>query len=153
MIIHWQQSSVSPASTQSLMHSFFLPFPYTHTHTHTRPTWLQPTLKTLKWSTAIYMAPVVRSSTRLYRGLRGLVALPATGTGAHVSVDFTPLVLFISSIIHFFTHLLSPFTYMYSLTHSLHPHRMWNGMTSHWFDNARDIIYESNVMTGVSLTA
>jgi hypothetical protein len=30
---------------------------------------------------------------------------------------------------------------------------MWNGMTSHWFDNARDIIYESNTMTGVSLTA
>ena len=31
--------------------------------------------------------------------------------------------------------------------------RMWNGMTSHWFDNARDIVFESNWMTGVSLTA
>eukprot|EP01043_Picozoa_sp_COSAG02_P002113 COSAG02_NODE_48_length_45421_cov_103.222100_6_plen_689_part_00 len=31
--------------------------------------------------------------------------------------------------------------------------RIWNGMTSHWFDNARDIIFESNHMTGVSLTA
>ena len=31
--------------------------------------------------------------------------------------------------------------------------RMYNGMTSHWFDNARDIIFEDNQMTGVSLTA
>lgn len=31
--------------------------------------------------------------------------------------------------------------------------RIWNGMTSHWFDNARDVIFESNHMTGVSLTA
>ena len=31
--------------------------------------------------------------------------------------------------------------------------RIWNGMTSHWFDNGRDIIFESNHMTGVSLTA
>jgi len=31
--------------------------------------------------------------------------------------------------------------------------RIFNGMTSHWFDNARNVIFEDNWMTGVSLTA